>query len=79
MEPNEIRIGPNPGPQSDAYASSADITVYGGQANGGKSFLTLLRNQHKDLLTEIRTKKELTGDIRDKLKAVAESYSKAFA
>lgn len=40
---DEIRIGPNPGPQSAAYASSADITVYGGQAGGGKTFLTLLR------------------------------------
>ncbi len=44
-----------------------------------QGFLALLRNQHKDLLADIRTKKELTGDIRDKLKAAADSYSKAFA
>lgn len=39
----EIVIGPNPGPQSAAFASTADITVYGGQAGGGKTYLTLLR------------------------------------
>ena len=44
-----------------------------------QGFLALLRSQHADLLAEIRTKKELTGEIRDKLKAVADSYSKAFA
>jgi predicted phage terminase large subunit-like protein len=36
-------IGPNPGPQSRAFASSADITVYGGAAGGGKTHLALLR------------------------------------
>lgn len=30
---------PNPGPQTDAYLSKADITLYGGQAGGGKSQL----------------------------------------
>jgi predicted phage terminase large subunit-like protein len=39
----EVHIGPNPGPQTAAFASTADITVYGGQAGGGKSYLTLLR------------------------------------
>lgn len=33
---------PNPGPQTDAYLSEADILLYGGQAGGGKSFLMLL-------------------------------------
>lgn len=28
---------PNPGPQTDAYLSDADILLYGGQAGGGKS------------------------------------------
>lgn len=32
---------PNPGPQTDAYNSKADITLYGGQAGGGKTFLEL--------------------------------------
>ena len=30
---------PNPGPQTDAYLSEADILLYGGQAGGGKSNL----------------------------------------
>lgn len=32
---------PNPGPQTDAYLSDADILLYGGQAGGGKSQLEL--------------------------------------
>jgi len=32
---------PNPGPQTDAYLSLADILLYGGQAGGGKSHLML--------------------------------------
>lgn len=32
---------PNPGPQTDAYLSEADILLYGGQAGGGKSHLLL--------------------------------------
>lgn len=42
-EPEEVVIGPNPGPQSQAFASTATITVYGGSAGGGKTYLTLLR------------------------------------
>lgn len=32
---------PNPGPQTEAYLSEADILLYGGQAGGGKSQLLL--------------------------------------
>ena len=32
---------PNPGPQTDAYLSEADILLYGGQAGGGKSNLMI--------------------------------------
>jgi hypothetical protein len=32
---------PNPGPQTDAYLSKADILLYGGQAGGGKSNLLI--------------------------------------
>ena len=32
---------PNPGPQTQAYLSQADILLYGGQAGGGKSHLML--------------------------------------
>lgn len=39
----EVVIGPNDGPQSDAFASTATVTVYGGGAGGGKTFVTLQR------------------------------------
>src|SRR6185295_7563208 len=32
---------PNPGPQTDAYFSEAEILLYGGQAGGGKTHLEL--------------------------------------
>ena len=32
---------PNPGPQTDAYFSPADVLLFGGQAAGGKSDLLL--------------------------------------
>lgn len=32
---------PNEGPQTQAYYSKADVLLYGGQAGGGKSFLSL--------------------------------------
>jgi Terminase large subunit, T4likevirus-type, N-terminal len=35
----KMRFIPNPGPQTEAYNSDADILLYGGQAGGGKSFL----------------------------------------
>lgn len=31
-----VKFIPNPGPQSDAYYSKADVLLYGGQAGGGK-------------------------------------------
>jgi len=31
-----MRWMPNPGPQTEAYLSEADILLYGGQAGGGK-------------------------------------------
>lgn len=47
----EVVIGPNPGQQSAAFASLADITVYGGAAGGGKTWLALLRlGVHADQL-----------------------------
>ncbi len=39
----EVHVGPNPGPQTDAIRSSADITLVGGAAGGGKSWATLFR------------------------------------
>jgi len=40
---------PNPGPQTDAYFSKADVLLYGGQAGGGKSHLELgvAINEHR--------------------------------
>lgn len=47
----EVVIGPNDGPQTEAFASTADITVYGGAAGGGKTWLALLRmGVHADTL-----------------------------
>lgn len=40
---DEVLIAPNPGPQTDYVASSADITAFGGAAGGGKSYGTLFR------------------------------------
>lgn len=36
-----LRFIPNPGPQTQAYLSKADILLYGGQAGGGKTLLEL--------------------------------------
>lgn len=38
----EIRIGPQEGPQTDFLSTGADICVYGGAAGGGKSYALLL-------------------------------------
>lgn len=40
---DEIHVGPNPGPQTESVRSSADITLTGGAAGGGKSWGTLFR------------------------------------
>lgn len=37
-----IRIGPQPGPQTDFLSCSADIVIYGGAAGGGKTYGLLL-------------------------------------
>lgn len=36
-----MRFIPNPGPQTDAYLSKADVLLYGGQAGGGKTMLEI--------------------------------------
>jgi hypothetical protein len=36
-----MRFVPNPGPQTEAYLSEADVLLYGGQAGGGKTYLEL--------------------------------------
>jgi hypothetical protein len=37
----DMKWMPNPGPQTDAYLSEADVMLYGGQAGGGKSHFEL--------------------------------------
>jgi hypothetical protein len=37
----DMRWVPNPGPQTEAYLSEADVMLYGGQAGGGKSHFEL--------------------------------------
>lgn len=39
---NEIRIGPQPGPQEAFLGTVADIAIYGGAAGGGKTFALLI-------------------------------------
>jgi F-type H+-transporting ATPase subunit alpha len=42
-------------------------------------FLALLRADHKDLLAEIRDKRELNDSLRSQLRAAADAFSKVFA
>ncbi len=51
---------PNPGPQTDAYLSLADETLYGGEAGGGKTDLVvgLSLTEHKRSLVLRRTNAE---------------------
>jgi hypothetical protein len=41
LQTHGMRFVPNPGPQTDAYLSAADVLLYGGQAGGGKTYLEL--------------------------------------
>lgn len=73
---NRLGWVPNPGPQTDAYLSPADILLYGGEAGGGKSDLLiglaltahnrslLMRREYTDLgaLTERAIKVNGTKD-----------------
>lgn len=54
---------PQPGPQTEAYWSAADITLYGGAAGGGKSSLAvgLALCQHREILYIRREAKQLGG------------------
>ena len=72
-ETRHMRWIPNPGPQTDAYFSKADILLYGGQGGGGKSELGLglaftahrrsliLRRQYTDLGAMIDRAIEING------------------
>ena len=44
-----------------------------------QGFLTLLRSEHKELLAEIRDKRELDDSIRETLRGAADAFAKVFA
>ncbi len=64
---------PNPGPQTEAYFSQADVLLYGGQAAGGNSDLLaglaltkhrrslIMRRQYTDLGALIERFREIDG------------------
>jgi F-type H+-transporting ATPase subunit alpha len=41
--------------------------------------LRYMRSEHKDILDDIRAKKEITKETGDKLKAAVDKFAKAFA
>lgn len=61
---------PNPGPQTDAYLSEADVLLYGGEPGGGKSqlILGLAFNEHKRSLIMRREYGDLERLIDDAIK-----------
>ena len=61
---------PNPGPQTDAYFSKADILLYGGEPGGGKSQLCLglAFNEHQRSLIMRRQYGDLDRLVEDALK-----------
>jgi len=56
---------PQPGPQTDAYLSDADVLLYGGAAGGGKSDLAigLALSEHRKSIIFRREATQLTGII----------------
>jgi hypothetical protein len=65
-----MRWIPNPGPQTDAYFSEADVLLYGGEPGGGKSqlILGLAFNEHRRSLIMRREYGDLERLIDDALK-----------
>lgn len=66
----EMKWVPNPGPQSLAYLSQADVLLYGGEPGGGKSALVegLAYNAHQRSLIMRRKYGDLDRLIEDTLK-----------
>ena len=67
---SSLKWVPNPGPQSDAYYSQADVLLYGGEPGGGKSqlILGLAHNEHQRSLVMRRQYGDLDRLIEDCLK-----------
>lgn len=65
-----MKFVPNPGPQSDAWYSKADILLYGGQAGGGKSGLVLglALTEHKRSLIMRRLGTSMRSLIEEAIK-----------
>jgi hypothetical protein len=61
---------PNPGPQSEAYFSKADVLLYGGEPGGGKSQLVLglAFNEHQRTVIMRRQYGDLDRIVEDALK-----------
>ena len=63
----ELRFIPNPGRQTEAYDSNADILLYGGQAGVGKGYLMLglASQKHRHSIIFRRESTQLDGLERD--------------
>lgn len=67
---SSLKWVPNPGPQTQAYFSQADVLLYGGEPGGGKSQLCLglAFNEHKRTLVMRRQYGDLDRLVEDALK-----------
>jgi hypothetical protein len=68
---------PNPGPQTDAYLSDADVLLYGGSAGGGKSHLELglAINEHETSIIFRRELSQTDGLEREGKKIIGTAAS----
>jgi hypothetical protein len=66
----DMKWVPNPGPQTEAYFSKADVLLYGGEPGGGKSqlILGLAFNAHERSLVMRRQYGDLDRLVEDALK-----------
>lgn len=66
----DMKWVPNPGPQTEAYYSKADVLLYGGEPGGGKSqlILGLAFNEHQQSTIMRREYGDLDRIVEDALK-----------
>ena len=60
----------------NGYLDDIEVSQVGEFEQG---LLRLVRDSHADLLDDLRSKKEVTDEIGDKLKTIVDEYAKAFA